>query len=230
MARFVTLSVLLLLVAACGSAQDPTGSAPGSSIGTATSSTSGSPGPDGSAGPADSPEPTATATPTDTAGPTASPTSGPTDGPSGSPGSSGSPGIAAGCTGTAKNQAFYASAAGKVSWAVYCPVLPAGWHVEAGQYGTAKGGTLEIDYKGPDGAHLKLQEGAICNGGACAPDGSDLGAATFGDQEGTLIAAADGTFVVVVLGAGNVGWLATGTALDETTMRTFADDLIVVGD
>lgn len=135
---------------------------------------------------------------------------------------------ASACTGTDDNRAFYADLATRVTWSLYCPVLPRGWSVVTGQYRLADGGRLEITYRGPDGAGLMLQEGSFCPGDAdCTPDGEDRGATAFGDREGTLIATADGWAVVVDRGA-RPSWLLTVSGVGEDAARTIAADLALV--
>jgi len=125
---------------------------------------------------------------------------------------------------------FYGSVATAVDWTVYCPVLPNGWFVEAGQYRLANGGRLAISYRGPGGARFSLDEGAWCSDGTgCVPAGSGMGTTAFGDLTGTLIATSDGNFAISVDAGSPVSWLLTGDGLDEATIRTFGAALIAVG-
>ncbi len=209
---------MALLVAGCGSAQGT--SAPSASAGPDASAT-GSDGPasidPGSPEPA-SPDP-ASATPSDA----------PTPPVEASPSADAGP--AADCTGTEENRTFYGSVAAAVDWTVYCPVLPSGWFVEAGQYRLAGGGRLAIAYRGPDGARFSLDEGAWCtDSSGCVPAGTDLGTTTFGDRTGTLVATDDGEFAIVVDAGSPISWALTGDGLDEATARTLGAALIAVGD
>jgi hypothetical protein len=225
--RLVSVLTLVLIVTACGDAKTSSGTpetTPGgpTQIASATPTTA----PGDSVSPSDEPSPSDGASDV----PREEPSASPSDEPSPSPDVSASPGPAAGCTGTEKNQAFYASVSDAVSWTVYCPVLPAGWHVESGQYRLAGGGRMEIGYKGPSSTHFMLQEGAFCGDPAgCMPSGTEVGPTAFGDRDGTLVAVDDGTFAVVVDLTGSASWIATGTGIDEATMRAFSAALIAVG-
>ncbi len=141
---------------------------------------------------------------------------GPTRTPDPTPRPSGTAGPAAACTGSAENRAFYASVAEDVAWDVYCPVLPAGWFVDAGTFRLAGGGRLEIDYKGPAGARLEIRQGAYCRGDDdCIPAGPDAGTASFGGRPARLIDVGDGRWLVVAEG-GDVNWevLSSGLSRD----------------
>jgi hypothetical protein len=178
---------------------------------TAAASLAASPSPEASfTSPAPTDVPTASPTPTETA----------TNQPPPSPSAEG---VVADCTGTDDNRTFYATAATNLDWPVYCPALPARWFVSTGSYSGGGGGRLVIDYKGPGGATLSVQQGAFCeDGDGCVGSGSDVGAAAFGDQTGTLVSLDDGGFAIVVDRGANPSWLAIGTGLDEATFRGFA--------
>jgi hypothetical protein len=140
-------------------------------------------------------------------------------------------GPAGDCTGTDENRMFYGSVAAAVDWTVYCPVLPSGWFVEAGQYRLAGGGQMAIAYRGPGGARFSLDQGVWCtDGSGCVPAGSEIGPTAFGDRTGSLIATADGSYAIGVDAGSTVSWLLTGEGLDEATARTFGAALIAVDD
>lgn len=209
------LSLVALVLAGCGDAPDATGSDdPGST-----------PSPIGS--------PVRTITPTDPGDPdptelpaSEAPTEGPeTDEPSSTAGS----GPAAACAGTDENRDFYAAIADAVSWPVYCPVLPDGWFVTAGQYSLADGGQMEISYRGPGGASITLRQGVVCEGGACAPSGDELGDTAYGDQAGRLWDTGDGGYTVVVDADASPSWVMIASGLSESDVRAIAADLVVVG-
>lgn len=206
-----------LLIAGCGSAQGT--SAPSASAGPDSSATvSGEPASTDPGSPDPASPNLASATPSD-----------PPPSPETSPSADAGP--AADCTGTEENRTFYGSVAAAVDWTVYCPVLPSGWFVEAGQYRLAGGGRLAIAYRGPDGARFSLDEGAFCtDGSGCVPAGTDLGTTTFGDRTGTLVATDDGEFAIVVDAGSSISWALTGDGLDEATARTLGAALIAVGD
>jgi hypothetical protein len=206
------------IVAACDGAATPSTPAGGES----------------SAPAASTPIATATAEASATEVPTGTPTE-PTSTPTLEPASPSAdvespvPGSADACTGTDKNREFYMSVATDVAWTLYCPVLPAGWFVETGEYRGASGGWMEISYKGPSGARLELHEGSFCSDAdGCVPSGPDAGMAAFGDMDGTLVAVDDGGWAVVVDRGDPISWLLVVTGVDEEGARTIADDLIAV--
>lgn len=133
------------------------------------------------------------------------------------------------CTGNDANRGFYAALASSVAWSVYCAVLPTGWYVDKGGYELAGGGHLQITYKGPDGAHLALEEGVYCTDGAsaCAPRDQDLGPAKFGDLDGELVAVGD-AFAIYVDPGSSPSWQATGTGLDQATFVALSAALALV--
>jgi hypothetical protein len=200
----------------------------------------------GSAGETDSPgptatpvaEPTATADaatpaavspePADTPAPSAPASPIPTAVGSEPPASAG-PGVADACTGTDANRDFFESVAAAVAWPVYCPVLPGGWFVDAGEYRLAAGGRMEITYRGPGGARLELREGAFCaTDDGCVPAGTELGDAPFGDLTGTLVSADDGRWAISVDAGAPISWLAVGSGLEEATFRAYVAALTPV--
>ncbi len=180
------------------------------------------------------PEPTSTAPSSEPSSEATNP--GGSAAPSGSPGSaaSGNPGDgnagAAACSGSNENRDFFASMAAAVDWPVYCPVLPDGWFVESGQYRLADGGRLEIVYRGPDRAKITLDEGAFCTiQGGCVPPGEDVGTTAFDGQDGLLVALDDGSWAIALDREATLSWLLVVTGLDETTARSIAAGLVVVG-
>ena len=183
-----------------------------------------------SAEPTVEPTPTAAPTAVPTAVPTESPTPIPTpDEPSAEPSESGSAGSVDACTGNDSNRTFYAQVAAAVDWPVYCPVLPARWSVDSGQYRLAGGGWMRIAYQGPGGARFELSEGAFCDeADGCVPSGPDAGSAAFGDLTGTLVVGADGRYAVVVDRGAERSWLAVGVGLDVEVFKDFAANLIRV--
>lgn len=133
----------------------------------------------------------------------------------------------AACSGTDKNRVFFLDAAQNLDWPVYCPVLPGGWFVTTGSYSQRGVGQLEIGYRGPAGATLMLHQGGFCEtSDGCVPAGNDTGDATFGDQQGTLVAVDDGGYAIVVGRAETPSWLAVATGLDEAAFRRIASDFV----
>jgi hypothetical protein len=84
---------------------------------------------------------------------------------------------------------------------------------------------MEISYRGPNGAGLRLQEGAFCESGGCMPSGEKIGSTAFGDQEGALYRVDDG-WAVEVDGGEEISWLLVLNGVDERRARSFAADLV----
>lgn len=216
--------VLVVALAGCGGqdAPSPTSTAPASA---APATEPAEPQP------TVEPEPTVEPAPTDepTTGPTDEPTTGPTAAPVPTPRPSATGGPASACTGSAENRAFYAAVAEDVAWDVYCPVLPAGWFVDAGNFWLAGGGRLEIAYRGPAGARLEIRQGAYCRGDDdCIPAGPDAGTASFGDRPARLFDIGDGRWLVVAEG-GDVNWEVRSSGLSRATAVGVAADFARVG-
>ena len=166
--------------------------------------------------------------------PTVAPTEAPTPSPtppeaSAEPTPTGDAGSAGSCTGNDSNRTFFAQVAAAVDWPVYCPVLPARWSVDSGQYRLAGGGWMRIAYQGPGGARFELSEGAFCDDAdGCVPSGPDAGTAAFGDQTGTLVIGTDGRYAVVVDRGSDRSWVAIGVDLDVEVFKDFAANLVRV--
>lgn len=215
-ARFPLLFVPIasvLLVAACGL------TGPTATSGLLSSPTPGSP--------SGSPDSSSTA-PSDTPSPTPGLTT-PTPQPSQTPLSSPNP--AAACSGSAANQNFFTSAAQSMSWDVYCAVLPSGWFVDAGTFRLKDGGSLDVAYKGPNGARFELQEGSFCTSGlsACSPHDRVIGPAAFGDRQGGLDSLGPNLGYAIYVNPGQApAWQAVGTGLDQATFTGFGAALVKV--
>jgi hypothetical protein len=216
---------LSALVAACIGSGTP--AAPAASVGSLASAaapTSAAPSIASASAAPSSAAPAATAEPTATPEPTPEAVETPSEGPSGSANASAGAGTVEGCTGTDDNRTFFANAATRFSWPVYCAVLPARWFVEVGSF---KSGKLDISYKGPSGARFELHEGAVCAAGVdCTPSGTDGGTVPFGDRTATLIHVDDGSLAAVVDRGASTSWLAIGTGLDDAAFRTITTALI----
>ena len=179
-----------------------------------------------------SPDPNETAGPIDEPTDSTEPTDEPTEGTTPEPTDEATPSVgpASACSGTAENQDFYAAASAAVGWTVYCPVLPKGWFVVTGRYRLAGGGRLEISYRGPSGASLTLREGAFCGDpDGCVPSGPEVGPAAFGGLDGTLIAADDGSWAIVVDSGANPSWLLVAEVASEKVARDLGSALVAVG-
>ena len=220
-AAIAAVAAIALVVAACGSTYGTVAPISSGAAGSAAGSATGA---------SDAPPASVNELATPGIEPSGRPV--PTGLPSGSPGAIASPAVvpASGCSGTTENRTFFSSAAASTDWVVYCPVLPAGWFVEQGQYQLAGGGRLAMTYRGPSGARFTLDEGVWCtDGSGCMPAGSNIGSTAFGDRTGTLIATGSGSFAIVVDAGATVSWSLVGQGLDESTVRAFGAALIVVG-
>jgi hypothetical protein len=139
-------------------------------------------------------------------------------------------GSAADCSGSENNREFYASAAQALSFDVYCPVLPAGWFVEHGEYHLRNGGILQISYKGPSGRSLELVERGPCvEGDDCMPSGTEEGDVAFGSRPATIVALDDGRLAVVAEAVTDGSWWIIGSGLDEQALTEIAADLVLIG-
>jgi hypothetical protein len=107
---------------------------------------------------------------------------------------------ASGCTGSAANKAFIAEVAGKMTWNVYCGVMPSGWAFSGGTYELAAGGRMRMAYRGPSGGILEVQEGAFCitDAAACSPRVATLQSVWMGQTPGTMVSRSDGKLAVYV--------------------------------
>lgn len=219
------LAVLLILaafvMAACGDTSGPLASRdPGATSTPAGGQPTKNPVAPPTEIPTDAPTDAPTAEPTTSADPTASI----------DPTASATPAPDAACSGSDANRAFFASAAADLAWDVYCAVLPSGWFVQSGQYRQGNGGFLEVAYRGPDGRTFALREGAFCGlPDGCVPAGSDAGTGAFGDREGMLIMAIDGSFAVVVDKGAPLSWLALGAGMDQAEFLALSAALSRVG-
>jgi hypothetical protein len=132
------------------------------------------------------------------------------------------------CTGTADNRSFFADAAAALSFDVYCPVLPAGWFVDTGEYLLRNGGMLHVEYKGPGGARLDVTESGPClSSDGCVPEGQELGDASFGGRPGTLIGAED-DYLVVASSDESGQWMASGIGLGRDMFAEIVADFVLV--
>lgn len=213
----------MLVVAACGEGTEPTARPPATEGATSTA-TAGAP----SETPTEEPVPTEVVVPSDEPVPTETPV--PSDPvPSAEPTPTDGSGSAAACAGNDENRVFYANVAAAVDWPVYCPVLPAGWFVERGEYKSAGGGWMTIAYKGPSGARIEIGEGFFCSDAdGCVPDGPDVGPARFGGLDGTLVMGSDGRNAVVVDRGSSPSWVATGSGLDVEVFTDLVADFSLV--
>lgn len=172
--------------------------------------------------------PVASKPPTATQAPSVKPpvTSGATTGPA----PTSAPAVSAdSCSGSASNKTFFATNSPKVTFGVYCAVLPNGWYLDVGSYAAANGGTFTIGYRNNAGNRFDLKEGAWCQGVPieCGPYDTAIGNAAYGDIAGQL-GKKGSAFVLYVRPGQNPAWSATGMGIDEATFRSFAQALVKV--
>ena len=136
---------------------------------------------------------------------------------------------ASACSGSQANKNYFAQVARELSWDVYCAMLPSGWGVKSGAYEGTAPGSLTVSYAGPAGATLALREGAFCTSGAaaCAPRTAELGTATFGDLQASLVAVSGGFAVYVNPGTSHA-YSLTGTGMSRGTFAAIAAALVRV--
>ena len=136
------------------------------------------------------------------------------------------------CSGTVDDAGFFKAASMMAKFDVYCAVLPAGWSVQS-RTGDGQPTTLvTVTYIGPGGETLALYEGDVCSAGQslCAPAGSDLGTAKFGDLEGKLFAGPpDADYALYVAPGLSPSWTATGKGMSLETFKSLTAALIMIG-
>jgi hypothetical protein len=187
--------------------------------------------PTASAVPADSPAASTAPTPASTPTPAPTPTPAQTPTPAASETPTPAPTAtsrAAGCTGTAEHQAFFADAASKLGFDVYCAVLPSGWWFQAASYVLPDGGYLEVEYKNASGADFVLREGKWCPPDkACISPGPLIGTASFGSLAGDLYLN-NTTYTLQVGTSANPEYLMVGSGMTQAQFTARAATLIVV--
>jgi hypothetical protein len=136
------------------------------------------------------------------------------------------------CTGEADGAGSFKAASMSATFDVYCAALPAGWQRQAMTGDSMGSKVVTATYRGPNGEIFELSEGDLCGGlqSACAPGGSDLGKAMFGDREGQLVAGPSGADYALYVDAGqSPSWMATGTGMSQDTFKALTAAVIVVG-
>ena len=192
------------------------------------------------------PTPSETASPSNVAGPTPTrpsasetPAATPTPPPAGAtrtpfPLISGLTGST--CSGNPANDEWFHSVAQGLlayhdTWQVYCAVLPSGWSIRTHPAGANvdynHGGHITVDYVGPHGQTLTLDEGNFCSGAACAGGDVDLGTATFAALAGHMYTySAD--LVLYVNPGTRSAYRLFGHGISQSTFRHFAASFIEV--
>jgi hypothetical protein len=107
-------------------------------------------------------------------------------------------------------------------------VLPDGWRLTAGEFQGVGGGWLDVSYRGPNDARMRIREGDFCGDlPECVPDAPPVGPAMFGDLEGELRAGGGGYAIVVEQGPDLI-YLAEFTGVDEATALALGQALLRV--
>lgn len=220
----VVALLAVVALAACGTSEpsSPVAPAPATPPPTAevTAGSSASPSPDATdtpATPVPSEDPVVTEPPSEPATESAPPESSTSPEPAETP--TIAPGAADACTvSNDANREFFVRVADAVDWPVLCAVLPARWVLLNGTYHLAHGGEMAVDYGGPGGATLNLQEGAFCSDSdGCVPAGTDVGDAALGALAGTLVELDAGGFAIVIDRGASPSWLMVVNGVDQAT-------------
>jgi hypothetical protein len=134
------------------------------------------------------------------------------------------------CTGTIDDAGFFKAASMSASYDVYCAVLPAGWSMTtAGDPQLAATAPLTVEYRGPAGETLTLEEGKFgeAAGAEVLRVGPEIGTGSFGDRTGTL-GGSNGTYSMFTPPDGEAMWTASCTGMTLDDFRTLTAALIVV--
>jgi hypothetical protein len=151
--------------------------------------------------------------------------------PSDTPIASAAPSSVAGaCTGTADHQAFFADAAAKLPFDVYCAVLPAGWWLQSADYQQSNSGAVNVVYKNTPGATVSLHEGNFCaDPSTCWVIVSTVGSASFGPVAGSLVVASATPVYGVYVGPHTTrSYVITGSGLTQAKFVAIAAALVKV--
>jgi hypothetical protein len=128
------------------------------------------------------------------------------------------------------NRTWWAAEAKRLTFDVYCGVVPSGWYFQTATDTYNNGGTMIASYKGPSSAIFTINEGAFCttSPAACSPHSSDLGAAKFAGLDGELYALSGGGYAIYVAPGTAHGYTATGTIMSQATFVNLATALMKV--
>jgi hypothetical protein len=135
------------------------------------------------------------------------------------------------CTGEADGPGSFKAASMMAKFEVYCASLPAGWQRAAMSDFAQVVTSVSVTYRGPNGETFELTEGDFCTGSAsvCAPGGTDLGTATFGDMQGRLVGEPpNADFALYVAAGQSPSWKATGSGMSLDAFKALTAALIVV--
>jgi hypothetical protein len=139
--------------------------------------------------------------------------------------------VAGACTGTADHQAFFADAAAKLPFDVYCAALPAGWWLQTANYQQPNGGLVVVSYKNTAGATIEISEGNFCSvaPSICWAVVSTVGTASFGPLPGTLVVASATPVYGIYVGANTThSYVITGRGMTQAKFVAIAAALVKV--
>jgi predicted small lipoprotein YifL len=182
--------------------------------------------------PMDTPAPEASLSPEPTPAVTETPTIAPTEPPVAVQTPSGNAGDPTTCTDWAAQGAFFTEVASKVPFAVYCPVAPSGWVLNAANWAKpTSGGWLTVAYHNKKKTQtLTIGQGNFCSHIAtpanCWASVSDLGAANFGDLTGSLKDLGGGSYAVYVNANTKNGYQIVSTGLSQQTLLSIANGMV----
>jgi hypothetical protein len=131
--------------------------------------------------------------------------------------------VASGCTGSAKQNQWFADQTAHVSWSVYCAVLPSGWTVSTVYSDYNNGGYVRAVYVTVSGGYFSLFEGHFCAGAktGCGVGGTSLGTTQFGDISGELFYDGSNYSFWADCGAHCAYTALAGAGTSEATFRSY---------
>jgi hypothetical protein len=126
--------------------------------------------------------------------------------------------------------AWFVTAAGHMSWDVYCAVLPGGWSFVSATASYDNGGLLLASYKGSGGATFKLEEGNFCPppDGCAMPTGAVIGDGYIGLVPATLVHLAGGGYTLFATPSTYLAYAVTGKGMAKSTFLSLSAALLKV--
>jgi hypothetical protein len=184
--------------------------------------------------PEPTPTPAATATPTEAPSATivasAESSAGATETATLAPGASPTSRAEA-CSGNQTNKDFFAEAAAKEKFAVYCAVLPTKWWIQSGKYTLPNGGYVVLGYKNSAGGIIEFDQGAYCltSPAACSPHIATIGPVPLGDMTGILtVIDATPTYGIFVAPGTTHAYAFAGRGMTQAQIKAWAAAIIKV--
>jgi hypothetical protein len=173
------------------------------------------------------PAPTPTVAPTQTPTPTATPTDTPTPAPTLAPTPTAAPSLptsVAACTGSNSIKQTFANQIAKLKFALYCPVLPAGWSVVTVAWDYNAPG-LQAHYKTKAGYTVNVWEGNVC---LLSPNpctgvwDPDIGPQAFGPLTGDMSGSAGHWSTLVFTANPKVLYTITGDGMSQSAFASYS--------